>query len=138
MNTNIGENIRDLRIASKITQKDLAKYLNLTVASISAYENGIRMPSYDILIKIASIFRVSTDNLLGFNNSYVIDISGLNAEQRNIIFEIIELYRLKNMKNNSIIVDKNVVDMVEIFKDKCLIDAEKASLKCEGGKETVK
>ncbi len=105
MNINIGTNIKKLRTTSKMTQKNLASALNITIASVSAYENGLRTPSYDILIKLASLFQVSTDNLLGFSNEYTIDISGLEPAQRNIIFEIIELYRLKNSNNNAKTID---------------------------------
>ncbi len=106
MNVNIGDNIKKLRSASNMTQGDLAERLRVTISSISAYENGTRMPSYDILIKIARLFSVTTDNLLGFSNKYVADVSGLDAEQRKVIFELVELYKLKNDKDNYIRIDK--------------------------------
>ncbi len=115
MNVNIGENIKNLRTTSNMTQGDLAERLRVTISSISAYENGSRMPSYDILIKIARLFNVTTDNLLGFSNKYVADVSGLDAEQRKNIFEIIELYKLKNDKDNYIRVDKQTREALNNF-----------------------
>ncbi len=96
MNINIGHNIKKYRIESKMTQGELAKQLSVTISSISAYENGLRAPSYDVIIKIASLFRVSTDNLLGHSNSFSSDIGELTAEQKLVVYEIIELYKLKN------------------------------------------
>lgn len=115
MNINIGDNIKRLRSSLNMTQGELANKLHVTISSISAYENGTRMPSYDILIKMARLFNVTTDNLLGFSNKYVADVSGLDAEQRNTVFEIIELYRLKNDKDNYIRIDKNTTEALNNF-----------------------
>lgn len=115
MNIHIGDTIKKIRTASNMTQKELADAVNVTFSSISAYENGTRLPSYEVLIKLASLFNISTDNLLGFSNSYVVNVSGLSPEQRNTIFEIIELYRLKNANNNSILIDRNVTNIANKF-----------------------
>lgn len=98
MNVNISENIKELRVALNMTQSDLAKTVHVTTATISAYENGIRMPSYDTLIKLASFFKVSTDSLLGYSDNFDSCISQLTPEQRKVIFEIIDLYKEKNQK----------------------------------------
>lgn len=76
-----GNTLRTLRIKNKLTQAQLAQKLGLTKSVISAYENGIRMPSYDILISIATIFKVSTDYLLGVENKQSLDLSGLSQEE---------------------------------------------------------
>lgn len=103
MNTNIGENIKKLRTAKNMTQTELAERINITKATVSSYENNTRMPSYDVLLKIASIFHVTTDNLLGFSNKYVVDVSNLNQRQRNIVNEIIRLYGYENEKIKELI-----------------------------------
>ncbi len=99
MNTNIGKNIRDLREAKGITQLNLANMIGVTKGTVSAYEVGSRLPSYDVLIKLAYIFHVSTDNLLGFSSKYVIDVTDLNAHQRNMIQEIVDAFAEKNTKS---------------------------------------
>lgn len=53
----IGNKIKELRTEQKMTQSDLAERLGVTKSSISSYENGSRLPSYDILLKIARIFK---------------------------------------------------------------------------------
>lgn len=62
-----GNNLKTLRLKKNWTQAQLAQKLGITESVISAYETGIRLPSYDILIHIAKIFNVSTDYLLGLD-----------------------------------------------------------------------
>lgn len=64
-----------------MTQADLSDRLGVTKSVISAYENGVRMPSYDILIQISRIFHVTTDYLLGLETKQEIDVSGLTEEE---------------------------------------------------------
>ena len=60
-----GIRIRKLRRDRDVTQNQLAKFLNVTSASIAKYENlPNAYPSIPILIKIADYFHVSTDFLL--------------------------------------------------------------------------
>lgn len=54
-----------LREEKKITQSDIARILNITVAAYSYYENGKREMSPSTIIKLAEYFEVSTDYLLG-------------------------------------------------------------------------
>lgn len=61
----LGKKIRELRIEKGYTLKQLGEMLNLGESTISMYENGKRTPDYDTLTKIAEIFNVSTDYLLG-------------------------------------------------------------------------
>ena len=53
---NLGKTLKALRLRNGLTQEQLASKLGLTKSVISAYETGLRMPSYDILINIAKIF----------------------------------------------------------------------------------
>ncbi len=62
---NIGETITRLRFEKGIYQKELASYLNLSVGTISNYEQGIHYPDLNTLCKIADFFGVTTDYLLG-------------------------------------------------------------------------
>ena len=64
----IGQRIKQLRIESKLTQKELSQKLNLTPKMVSFYENNERTPPADILVKLATIFHVSTDFLLNISD----------------------------------------------------------------------
>ena len=61
----LGEKIKELRISKKLTQATLAKRLHLSASVISSYEMSHRQPSYDVLVRMARLFNVSTDYLLG-------------------------------------------------------------------------
>lgn len=56
--------IKFLREEFHFTQEELARKLNLSKGIISLYENEIRKPSYEILIKLSEIFDCSIDYLL--------------------------------------------------------------------------
>ncbi len=47
------------------TQREVAKFLGMTQPSYIRYENGKSEPSLENLVKLADIFDVSTDYLLG-------------------------------------------------------------------------
>lgn len=93
---NFGKRLKTLRIKKKLTQQQLADLLGLTKSVISAYENGLRYPAYDVLIKIARIFKVSTDFLLGVEIKREIDTSGLTDEQVEALIELIDTIRNSN------------------------------------------
>lgn len=76
-----GITLKTLRTQNNYTQVQLAQKLGLTKSVISAYETGLRLPSYDVLINIAKIFKVSTDYLLGIDNRQEFDLSGLTSEE---------------------------------------------------------
>lgn len=85
-----GNNLKTLRLRKKWTQAQLAQKLGITKSVISAYETGLRLPSYDILIHIAKIFNVSTDYLLGLEKKREVDLSGLTEEEITALLNLIE------------------------------------------------
>lgn len=95
---NVGNRIKELRASQKITQNDFASRLGVTKSAISSYENGSRLPSYDILIKISRIFKVSTDYLLGCvdDKSQTVNVSGLTEKQIVSIRSSIDTFRAFN------------------------------------------
>lgn len=84
-----GNMLKTLRLRKNMTQAQLANKLGLTKSVISAYETGLRLPSYDILIHIARIYNVSTDYLLGIEQKQEIGLSGLSQEEINALLNLI-------------------------------------------------
>ena len=84
-----GNVLKTLRLRENMTQAQLANKLGLTKSVISAYETGLRLPSYDILIHIARIYNVSTDYLLGIEQKQEIDLSGLSQEEIDALMNLI-------------------------------------------------
>lgn len=70
------DRLKALRKEKKLTQVKLGEMLNYGYTAIANYESGRNQPSISDLKKIASIFNVSMDYLLGVNDiryPYVID-----------------------------------------------------------------
>ena len=92
----IGDRIKQLRIDAKMTQPELAKRLDVTRSAVATYENNSRQPSFQILIRLAKIFNVSTDYLLLGNDNNWLDVEGLSGEQRAIIVSLIKNFKETN------------------------------------------
>lgn len=63
----VGSNIKMIRKDKKISQKDMAKILNIPCSTYSNYENNNREPSSELLKKIADVLEVSMKDLLFLN-----------------------------------------------------------------------
>lgn len=57
--------LRDLRQSKELTQKDLAEALGISKSSVVSYENGLRVPTLDALVKIENYFHVTGAYLRG-------------------------------------------------------------------------
>lgn len=65
-NKTLGTRIKELRHANNMTQEELSDMLGLVRTEIVAYEQDINEPSVANLKKLAEIFKVSIDYLLGY------------------------------------------------------------------------
>lgn len=61
----IGSRIRKFRIESGLKQKEMADKIGVDRTSLSSYENNKRVPDIFILCRIADVFGISLDNLIG-------------------------------------------------------------------------
>lgn len=64
----IGEIIKAERKARGLSQTELAKLIGVTQDSISLWEKGKRLPDTQYVIKLAQLFNVSADYLLGLTD----------------------------------------------------------------------
>jgi len=76
----LGLKMKMLRKEQNLTQKQLAERIGVAKSIVSYYESGNRYPSYDVLVKIARVFHVSTDYLLGMDKRRTLDVSDLSDE----------------------------------------------------------
>ena len=58
-------NIRPLREQHGMTQEDLAKRMGVKYPAVSKWERGMAYPSMNTVIKMAELFQVSMDVVLG-------------------------------------------------------------------------
>ncbi|MBQ2799925.1 MAG: helix-turn-helix transcriptional regulator [Lachnospiraceae bacterium] len=96
----VADKIKHMREQKKMTQADLAKHLGITRSSVNAWEMGISVPSTQYVVELALIFNVSTDFLLGVDSTSTLSVTGLNEDDINIVFNIINHLRSKNMHCN--------------------------------------
>lgn len=87
--------IRYLRNQIGLTQKQLAEKVGVTMSVISYYELRERCPSPDILKKLAYVFHVSTDYLLGIDDKRMLDVSELDEEEVQLITKMIDTFENK-------------------------------------------
>ena len=92
---NMGEKLKSLRIEKKLTQKQVADRIGLAISAVSSYESGARYPSYDVLAKLARIFHVSTDYLLGMTDTRNVDVTGLNDNEIELVSQLVDMLRNK-------------------------------------------
>lgn len=65
----IYQRIRDLREDADKTQREVADDLGMWLTTYRNYENGERVPPFDVMIKIALYYNVSLDYLAGLKNT---------------------------------------------------------------------
>ena len=96
---NIGEKIIQLRKQANLSQSELAKKIGASRTIVGNYERNTNTPSIEILIKIAKVFNVSVDYLIGEGqlSSYdkevlkrIEDIEQLDEDTRNKLFFLID------------------------------------------------
>ena len=65
----LGNKLKQLRISKNKTQQQVADYLGITRAAYSHFENNRNDPDKETLVKLAILFDVTTDFLLGRNHT---------------------------------------------------------------------
>ena len=91
-----GKKLKSLRTGKNLTQQQLADRLGVAKSIISYYESGDRYPSYDVLIKIAHIFHVTTDYLLDIERKRFINVSDLSDDDISVIEIVADALRKRN------------------------------------------
>ncbi len=100
MGLSMGTKIKDLREKAGMTQTELADKLGLSKSVVSAYEKGIRNPSFKVLPLLAKIFNVT--ELYFFekgewqNQPVTVDISDLNLNQQRMVISLVNEFRESN------------------------------------------
>jgi transcriptional regulator with XRE-family HTH domain len=93
-----GEKLKILRKGLKLTQQQLAERVGVAKSVVSYYESGDRYPSYDVLIKLARIFHVTTDYLLDVEKNRILDVSDLSEDDITVLQTVADA--LRNKHNN--------------------------------------
>ena len=106
--------LKKLRLEKNESLESISKILNVTLQTISNYENGKREMTPNTIIKLAEYFNVSTDYLLGksdirnpeelkntkFANNGGLDTSGLDKEDLLELQQQIDFIKWKKQKED--------------------------------------
>ena len=95
----LNERIKRLRTAHGYNQVEFARLVGVTKQCVSNWENDNVIPSIEMLIKMADIFHVTTDYILGRDERAYIDVSNLSFEQRSHLSLLInDFEKINNLK----------------------------------------
>ena len=88
-------NLKNARLKKGIRAVDLAKALNVSKQTVSNWENGKRQPDINTLIKLADLYEVSLDYLVGreeeINNDtdLLTVLSNIPADKRKLLMKLL-------------------------------------------------
>jgi len=80
----LAKKLRDMRLKSGLSQKEIAEQIGVSPSVVSAYELGERTPSVEVLMSLAALYNCSSDYLLGLKKlapQRTLDVSGLQEDQ---------------------------------------------------------
>ena len=92
----VAERIKRLREQKGLTQAEQAKRLGITRSSVNAWEMGISVPSTQYVVELAHLFKVSTDYVLGVDNSASVSVTGLTEKDIQVVHALIGHLKAKN------------------------------------------
>ena len=71
--------LKEFRLSHHMSQQELADKLGMAKSTISMYEQGKPLPSYEVQEQIADLFNVDLDYLIGRSDRTTIVMSGSDA-----------------------------------------------------------
>ena len=104
------QRLKQLRRDRHLTQAQVAKRIGVTAAMVSSYMlmafvlgglfGGIldRLPSYEVMVRLADLFGVTVDYLLCRQDKRFLDISDLSEEEAALVCGMVELLKKKDGK----------------------------------------
>lgn len=91
-----GERLKSLRLQNHLQQEQVARLVGVERSTVSMWENDLRQPSYATLVRLADVYGVTTDFLLGRTNNSPIDLSGLTIAEAALISQLVASMTTKN------------------------------------------
>lgn len=95
VNIKMGERLKALRQSKQLTLKQVSERVGVSISVLSAYEVEDRHPSYNVLLKLATLYDVSTDYLIGREQARTLNVDGLSQREVDSIAEIIAIMKEK-------------------------------------------
>jgi len=89
------DRIKALRVSKPISAIDLAKALNISESAIRMYESGRAMPSAETMLRLADVFDVPVDYLLGRTDIQEIDVAQILRIEKKIALKALREFYVK-------------------------------------------
>lgn len=93
VNIQMGARLKALRKSKQLTLKQVSACVGVSISVLSAYEVEDRHPSYHVLLKLATLYDVSTDYLIGREQTRSLNVDGLSEREIKSIAEIINIMK---------------------------------------------
>lgn len=95
--TSLGNRLVKLRKEMNLRQKDAAKLIGISNSNLSRYEKEERTPNKEMIIKLASFYKVSPSYLLfGENKAHLEFLQDITEEEAKLLKEYLEEIRSQN------------------------------------------
>lgn len=91
----LAKRLQIARINKELSRKQTAERIGVSESLIGLYESGSRQPSLSVLMKLASLYGVSTDYLLGCDTTEknVISLEGLTDRQIQAVMLTVQCFK---------------------------------------------
>ena len=115
--------LKELRLEAGLTQKDLAKAIEVGRTTISEYESGKIVPKQEGLLKLANHFNVSVDYLTGVSNEPATrkeNASDLDALLNTVHYLLLDEYSTPVTYEDKLLSEKQkliIADLIEQLRD---------------------
>lgn len=92
---NLGSKLKTLRVKNKLSRKQTAELVGISVSMVGFYENNERLPSLPVLVKLSALYKVSVDYLLDVNIDGIetLSLEGLTESQIRAVKLTVECFK---------------------------------------------
>lgn len=94
-NLNLGAKLKQLRIQNNYSRKQVAELLQISESQIGFYETEVRCPTLTNLVKLCTLYKVSSDYLLNINlnDRKQLSLDGLTDKQIKVLTDTANCFR---------------------------------------------
>ena len=93
MKQTVNEKIKHTRLGRRMTQTQLCKRAGISLATLSYIENGQKIPSQSVLLKLSKALDVSVSYWFTDYGSRVIDCTGLYDSEIQLVQQLVNTLR---------------------------------------------
>ena len=94
----LGMRLKELREAKHLSQMDVANRLDVTRSTISGYERNTITPSAEQLVRLALLYHVSLDYIMGMEHRTHLYLDDLSESQQRTVLDIVERLKREFLK----------------------------------------